>query len=917
MPKRALLVAVLCSLLMVGLGSMATQAQSNWPPFLFQVNPTYSDGTITYELFFVSLLPPGKMTDVTIICPLPEGTQYVSGSAEPSTQVTFDGQGVKFFTPVLDNNAIPVASFTVQATNPAQKVFVTQPWLSWKGNPSGDFLAHKILTDITKPDLKWEKPLQERLLLEADATVVDGVTTFRIHPTNLAGRAFDVVVNLPLPAGVKLVSIEAPPLFTSSFDGREVSFKALELPEQIQTTLQVKVASEATAPPLLVTHAWASWRNGGKAVGHRIAPKADVRTGDMMVNPHVDGWLTADALGDVPFGNYDVTTLAAERAGPNALDVIFYTRDEIGPVGQPLFFVAYLNTACGTGKQYRVAYSHMNGRAVLQQWDSARGAWGAGTFVDGIHTGPRMIAVRMPVPLAPERVTDFCAVGRVINATRNFSQPLAIEAVPDRSDPQLLFTLRVLDEAKASTVTLYQALGLVWQDLPEFTTTRQIPGDDSQLFTRVELSELDPNAVYRYLDRVSIDALSAPSTAGSINQAAPSGAELAEGSRQASATAVTEKPPTVQPAGRAVSATVKTALSSSAPADLRGKLAVPLDNGTGVYDLHIFAVPGGQELERVADAHQPDFRYDGQRLLFDRQARGADFVYELDLSNGRETRISDAHDNEYPIYDKPGGRVAYVSTGLTLDMPEWVFEREEYSKEFERRFDPLLPRDELLDRERELDITLPRSVRIYPQRPYIYVQCSLLQPHTEAEERCRDLATQGKLYPDAIGEIRGRFPVWTASDAIVYNGCNTWAGSKVCGIFTVPAASTHAFSGGFIPARITEYADDLPSDSEGNWIAFSSRRDGNWEAYVMDLNGGQVRNLSQNPVSNDGIPTLSPDGQWAAFVSDRNGKWAIWVVPTAGGEASHLFDLPSNAPWGTGERGWITERISWGGVADK
>ena len=194
--------------------------------------------------------------------------------------------------------------------------------------------------------------------------------------------------------------------------------------------------------------------------------------------------------------------------------------------------------------------------------------------------------------------------------------------------------------------------------------------------------------------------------------------------------------------------------------------------------------------------------------------------------------------------------------------------------------------------------------------------CSLLPPHAEAEERCQDLESQGRLYPDATSEIQGRFPVWTASDRIVYSGCNTWAGSRLCGVFAVPSASTRAFSEGCLPARLTEHSDDLPSDSEGNWIAFSSRRDGDWEAYVMDLNGGQVRNLSQSPASNDGIPTLSPDGQWIAFVSDRNGKWAIWVVPSAGGEATHLFDLPSDAPWGTGERGWITERISWGDGAD-
>ena len=188
MLKRALLVAVLCVLSMLGLGGRTTYAQGGWPPFVFEVTPTYADGRITYDLFFISLLDPGKMTDVAIIFPLPEGTQYLRGTAQPSTAVSFDGREVKFFTSLLADNAIPVASFTVETVDPAQQIFVTQPWLSWQGDPAGDYLADVVVADIAKPALTWSKPRLERLLLEADATVLNGVATFNIHPTNLGGR---------------------------------------------------------------------------------------------------------------------------------------------------------------------------------------------------------------------------------------------------------------------------------------------------------------------------------------------------------------------------------------------------------------------------------------------------------------------------------------------------------------------------------------------------------------------------------------------------------------------------------------------------------------------------------------------------------------------------------------------------------
>jgi TolB protein len=95
-------------------------------------------------------------------------------------------------------------------------------------------------------------------------------------------------------------------------------------------------------------------------------------------------------------------------------------------------------------------------------------------------------------------------------------------------------------------------------------------------------------------------------------------------------------------------------------------------------------------------------------------------------------------------------------------------------------------------------------------------------------------------------------------------------------------------------------------------IAFTSQRDGDWEAYIMDSNGGNVRNVSNSPTSNDGLPTISPDGQWIAFVSDKGGLWAVWAAPASGGPAQKLFDLPDQDPWGEDDRNWLNERISWG-----
>ena len=120
-------------------------------------------------------------------------------------------------------------------------------------------------------------------------------------------------------------------------------------------------------------------------------------------------------------------------------------------------------------------------------------------------------------------------------------------------------------------------------------------------------------------------------------------------------------------------------------------------------------------------------------------------------------------------------------------------------------------------------------------------------------------------------------------------------------------------SNGETPHKIADGTSLIPTDTQGGLIAFHARESGDWEAFVMGLDGGGMVNLSNSPVSSDGLPAISPDGQWVAFVSDRSGRWAVYVVPSSGGPATWLFDFPTPNPWGAGsDRDWTNERMSWG-----
>jgi serine/threonine protein kinase len=262
--------------------------------------------------------------------------------------------------------------------------------------------------------------------------------------------------------------------------------------------------------------------------------------------------------------------------------------------------------------------------------------------------------------------------------------------------------------------------------------------------------------------------------------------------------------------------------------------------------LYVVDVRTKGTLFTVSKMRQPDLRSDGVELLADGLANPATIV-NLNAKTGAFIREQTEHTDDYhPSWSPDGSRFTYDSEHHGLG---------EYTM--------------------------------------LYTQ---------------GLTNRKPLDPIAVGfegqQIRGHSPVWTHDDRIAFTGCDYWpggTGGSRCGIYVMPSW------GGRPNLSHPGSTDMRATDNHGGQLVFMSRETGNWEVFVIPSGGGEPRNLSQSPSSQDGLGTFSPDGNKLAFVSNRGGGWAIWVVNLNGSGLAKLMPLP-----GKPTDPWYDDNISWG-----
>src|SRR5688572_12935763 len=110
------------------------------------------------------------------------------------------------------------------------------------------------------------------------------------------------------------------------------------------------------------------------------------------------------------------------------------------------------------------------------------------------------------------------------------------------------------------------------------------------------------------------------------------------------------------------------------------------------------------------------------------------------------------------------------------------------------------------------------------------------------------------------------------------------------------------------PLLGTTDLDYSPSfSSDGQWITFTSERDGQAEIYRVHPDGSGLQRLTDHPAFDDQA-ALSPDGKTLAFVSTREGGTAnVWTLDLASKKTTNLTANRSGnfRPSWSPDGGWI------------
>lgn len=181
----------------------------------------------------------------------------------------------------------------------------------------------------------------------------------------------------------------------------------------------------------------------------------------------------------------------------------------------------------------------------------------------------------------------------------------------------------------------------------------------------------------------------------------------------------------------------------------------------------------------------------------------------------------------------------------------------------------------------------------------------------ESDRRWRLYTSKGDGSDETNLRREGRNPTFAPDgERFAFESCDSTANR--CGLWLGDLENAEYESAPFLEDPLAQAPDWSPVGDE---IVYMANPQGNWDLYLVDVDGRNVRRLTTNPAV-DGLPVWSPNGEWLAFLSNRGGEWGVWLLHVDTGEVRQVVELPSatfTPPAGSpyGQRNWWDEQLSW------
>ncbi|NJB86825.1 Tol biopolymer transport system component [Lewinella marina] len=81
---------------------------------------------------------------------------------------------------------------------------------------------------------------------------------------------------------------------------------------------------------------------------------------------------------------------------------------------------------------------------------------------------------------------------------------------------------------------------------------------------------------------------------------------------------------------------------------------------------------------------------------------------------------------------------------------------------------------------------------------------------------------------------------------------------------------------------------------DGTRVAFYGLADDRWDLYLMDADGSNLSNLTQDTTECYSL-SWSPDGQWIAYTAGSAGAYDLWLIHVASKQRLRLTDGPARS----------------------